>query len=156
MALTPATFRTQFPAFASATAYPDASIQFWITAAYLLHDPARYGEILDFAVSLYVAHNLAIDGPVTGAASGSGGTPGGVVGPISSASVDKVSYSRDSRAASLPDAGDFNLTTWGLRWYRLMRMAGAGPVQVGVPVGGTNDPMPGGGYWPGVVPPYQG
>ncbi|MNK60445.1 hypothetical protein D3C87_795790 [compost metagenome] len=71
------------------------------------------------------------------------------MGPISSASVDKVSYSRDARAANLPDAGDFNLTAWGLRWYRLMRMAGAGPVQVSVPPGGTNSPYPGYG-WPGV------
>lgn len=154
MTIDVATFRQNFPAFASSAAYPDAEIQFWLTAAYVLHDPARWGDILDLGVQLYVAHNVAIDGAAGAGASGGGGIPGGVVGPVSSASVDKVSYSRDARAANLPDAGDFNLTTWGLRWYRLMRMAGAGPVQVGVPPGASNCPYPGG--WPGVIPPVWG
>lgn len=156
MAVTVADIRSHFPSLANAAAYPDAEVQFWIDVAYKLHDPRRWGDFLDDAVQLYVAHNVAIDGPANASASGSGGTPGGVSGPLSSASVDKVSYSRDARAANLPDAGDFNLTTWGLRWYRLMKMAGAGPVQVSVPPGGTNNPMPGGGFWPGVIPPWQG
>lgn len=154
MAVTVAQFRANFPAFADAAKYPDPEVQFWLDLAYQQHDPARWGEILDFAVQLYVAHNLAIDGAQGASGSGSGGVPGAVVGPVSSASVDKVSYSRDARIAYLPDAGSWNLTTWGLRWYRLMRMAGAGPVQVSVPPGGTNEPFP--GYWPGVIPPMQG
>lgn len=154
MAVTVPAFRAAFPAFADAAAYPDPEVQFWIDLGYKLHDPYRWGALLDDAVSLFVAHNLALE--AMSSSSGGGGVPGAVVGPVSSASVDKVSYSRDARAALDPKAGHWNLTVWGLRWYRLMRMAGAGPVQVGVPPGGSNYGWGASAGWPGVVPPSQG
>lgn len=154
MAFTIADFRAAFPAFGDPLAYPDPSVQFWADLGYKLHDAYRWGDVLDAGVELFVAHNLALEAGASGAGSGGGGTPGAVVGPVTSASVDKVSYSRDPGAAMDPKNGHWNLTTYGLRWLYLMRMAGAGPVQVGVPLGATN--YQGGLGWPGVIPPLAG
>lgn len=148
--LTPAAFRDQFPVFASTTTYPDTEIQFWIDLAAKLHSVERWGDLYDYGVSLFVAHNLSLEFSSTAAAA-AGQAPGQVVGALSSASVDKVSYSRDSSSAMDPKNGHWNLTTYGLRWVRLMRMIGAGPLQVGVP--SPQEGQMSNGFWPGVIPP---
>jgi len=150
MTVTAATFRVNFPAFASTTTFPDSEIDFWISLGVLLHDAGRWGNLLDFGIQLFVAHNLSLE--ASGATASAGGqAPGQVQGPLTSATVDKVSYSRDPGAAMDPANGHWNLTTYGLRWVRLMRMIGAGPLQVGVP---EFDRGLTGGAWPGVIYPF--
>lgn len=150
--LTPAAFRDQFPVFTSTTTYPDPEIQFWIDLAIKLHSAERWGDLLDYGISLFVAHNLSLEFS-SNAAAAAGQAPGQVVGALSSASVDKVSYSRDASSAMDPKNGHWNLTTYGLRWVRLVRMVGAGPVQIGVPTAAEGQLS--NGYWPGViVPPF--
>lgn len=148
----PASFREAFPAFADITKYPDAEVQFWINLGYqLTANGFRWGDLQSYGVQLFVAHNLALEAMSTG--SGGGGTPGAVVGPLTSGAVDKVSYARNPTAAMDPKNGHWNLTTYGLRYIRLVNMVGAGPVQVGVPPGGSNyNP---GQAWPGVVYPQS-
>jgi len=146
--ITPASFREAFPVFADATKYPDPEIQFWIDLGNLLvANAARWGDLQGYGIMLFVAHNLALEAMSAG--SGGGGTPGAVVGPLSSAAVDKVSYSRNPAAAMDPKNGHWNLTTYGLRYIRLVNMVGAGPLQLGVPEGGSNYTP--GLAWPGVV-----
>lgn len=149
--LTPATFRDQFPVFSSTSTYPDTEIQFWIDLAAKLHSVERWGDLYDYGVSLFVAHNLSLEFSSTSAAA-AGQAPGQVVGALSSASVDKVSYSRDASSAMDPKNGHWNLTTYGLRWVKLVRMVGAGPIQVGVP-SPSEGQISNGGFWPGVIPP---
>jgi hypothetical protein len=146
--VTVAEFRAAFPAFSDVTKYPDAEINFWINLGNLLVANAyRWGDLQSYGIMLFVAHNLALEAMSTG--SGGGGTPGAIVGPLTSGSVDKVSYSRNPGVAMDPKNGHWNLTSYGLRYIQLVRMVGAGPVQVGVPEGGSNyDP---GLAWPGVV-----
>lgn len=143
MTVTVASFRVNFPEFASDVTYPDGEVQFWLDLGVLLCGP-RWGNLLDYGVQLFMAHNLSLQFNASQSGS-SGQAPGSIVGPITSGTVDKVSYSRDPGAAMDPANGHWNLTTYGLRYIRLVRMVGAGPVQVGVPSADCAVP----GAWPG-------
>lgn len=149
MLITPQQFRTAFPVFLNPSCYPDGEIQFWAALAEKLHNQGRWCDLLEFGIQLFIAHNLSIDAINRGAVK-AGQAPGQVVGAVTSGSVDKVSYSRDVSSVMEPGAGHWNLTTYGLRYRRLVLMVGAGPVQV------SPDPM--GAKlsvtaWPGVIMP---
>jgi len=153
--VTAAEFRAAFPAFADPALYPNPELEFWIGLAYKLMDPFRWGDIIAYGAQLFVAHNLALSFNDLG---GQGQAPGAVTGAVTSASVDKVSYSRDPGSAMDPQNGHWNLTTFGLRYIRLVRMIGAGPVQIGAPFGPAypGEGQNGNGAWPGVIPPVFG
>lgn len=130
MTVTVASFGESYPEFftgpnpASAVAADD-----WIAFAKLMLNADRWGDALDMGVSLYVAHNLALQ--MTAARAGANGAaPGASSGPVASKSVDKVSVSYDTGAATLTDAGAWNLTTYGVRFLQLARMFGAGGIQL--------------------------
>ncbi len=129
MTVTAASFRTSFPEFENSAAYPDDQVEFWIGVAGQLVSEDRWGTLYDFGVELLVAHNLTLGrrDQVAVAGGGVGGASGGVV---SSKSVDKVSVSYDTGAATFEGAGDLNTTMYGIRWNRLARMFGAGGLQV--------------------------
>lgn len=141
-------FREAFPAFSNTATYPNPEVQFWLELGQKLLNAERWGDVYDYGLQLFMAHNLSLEYQAT--MGGAGQAPGQVIGPTTSASVDKVSYSRDPGAAMDPANGHWNLTTYGLRYIRLVNMFGAGPIQVGVPPGGTNNPYP--FAWPGVLP----
>lgn len=129
MTVTPATFRTAFPEFADASAYPDATITTWIGFASKLLSVDRWSELLDLGTSLFVAHNLILATRDI-AATSRGGAAGSGSGVVASKSVDKVSVSYDTGAATISGAGAWNLTTYGVRYLQLARMVGAGAVQI--------------------------
>lgn len=141
-------FRAAFTAFGDKDAFPSPEIEFWRTLGLKLHDATRWGDFLDEGVMLFVAHNVSLEFNARTAAD-SGQNPGQVVGALTSASVDKVSYSRDAASAMDPKNGHWNLSSYGIRWKWLQNIVGAGPVQIGVP-------SPGGNYsasaWPGPYP----
>lgn len=120
-------FRAAFPVYTDRNLYPDAQIQFYLDLGYKLHDPVRWGDILDYGVSLWTAHSLAMDAQSVGTA------PGAIRGAVTSMSADGVSWSRDIGSAMNPKAGHWNLSSFGLRWRGLYDMFGAGPIYVGAP-----------------------
>lgn len=126
----PAQFRTSFPAFANATNFPDDAITFWLTLAYALFPADRWGDILDFGVQLYAAHNLSLEFMANKQAA-NGGVPGAASGMLNSKSIDKVSAGYDTASVAEEFAGNYNLTTYGMRLWRLIQQFGAGPIQVG-------------------------
>ena len=132
-------FRSNYPEFANTDKFPDQVINYWIGIAYQMLSADRWGEQLDFAASLYVAHNVVIEARAV-LTSNAGGLPGEATGPKSSKSVDKVSVSYDVGIASEQGGGHWNLTIYGTRLYRLIKLFGAGPLQVGI----------------GAIPPYSG
>jgi hypothetical protein len=148
MTVTVATFRTSFTEFTSATIYPDADVQFWLTYAGLLLNANRWKSMLDLGTSLFIAHNLVLEQQAKASAA-NGAPPGLSSGIVSSKSVDKVSISYDTNSAAEKDAGQWNLTIYGQRYFRLMKMFGAGPLQVGIGA------SPFDSAWPGVVMPYN-
>ncbi len=146
--ITIADFRTNFPEFADVAKYPNAWLTFWLSLATLLLNEDRWGEVVNFGAQLYMAHNLVLERQaVTTAAAG--GIPGIATGRLNSKSVDKVSAGYDTTSVTEEFGGNWNLTTYGMRLYRLMQQFGAGPVQIGAGPGCA--PILGG--WPG---PYWG
>lgn len=129
MAVTEADFRGAFPAFSDPLAFPPAQIQFYLDLGYNMHNPDRWGAMLDFGVQLWTAHNLSMDA----ASAAAGGAPGAMRGNVTSMSADGVSWSRDFGSVVDPQAGHWNLTAYGVRWRAIMNLVGAGPVYVGAP-----------------------
>lgn len=149
MTVTTASFRGNFPAFKDIVCFPDPEVNFWISLASNLHDQNRWGALLDFGVQLFVAHNLSLEFNAKDQAR-IGNNPGQVIGTTTSGSVDKVSYSRDLNGVMDSKAGHWNLSIYGLRYLKLVRMIGAGPVYVGAPsaLEVSNSPY----AWPGPYP----
>ncbi|QEE24583.1 DUF4054 domain-containing protein [Rhodanobacter glycinis] len=124
-----AQFRTDFPEFADAAIYPDATVNLWLGVAQVTLSADRWGALLDLGTELFIAHHLAVGAGNTKAAA-AGGIPGSAGGVVSSKSVDKVSVSYDTAAGTL-EGGDFwNRTTYGIEFLRYARMMGAGGIQL--------------------------
>ena len=130
MPVTPASLRTTFPAFASTSTYPDAMLSMWLTVAALQVNAARWGALADLGAMLYTAHNIALEALVTASAA-RGSVATGRHGIISSKAADGVSISYDVSSTSEKDAGHWNTTIYGVRYWRMARQMGMGPLQVG-------------------------
>lgn len=144
MAITSAQFRIDYPEFATIATYPDSAVNYFLTLAYQLLNADRWNTQLDMAAELFVAHNLVLEQRAS-LESATGQVPGSMTGPISNKSVDKVSIGFDTGSAANKDAGHWNLTIYGNRLYRLMKMFGASPLFVGVGYA----PVGSGVAWPG-------
>jgi len=123
------TFRQNFPEFADSARFTDTQAQFFLTIGETMLNADRWGALLDYGLGLFVAHHLAIASRDVAAAD-MGGVPGAVTGPTSSKSVDKVSVSYDTGAVSLNDAGFWNMSSYGIRFWNTVRMVGAGGIQL--------------------------
>lgn len=90
-----------------------------------------WGDDLDDGSMLYIAHNLVLARRnAKGAATDNLGAS---AGPIASKGVGAVSVSYDVAAGTIEGAGAYNLTTYGVQFYQLMMMYGAGGVQLSGP-----------------------
>lgn len=144
--ITAASFRADLPEFTDTTKYPDSMINYWIAIAVMMLPTQTWGlgnptavsppvTIYDFGCEQFVAHNLVLEAQAV-AASQNGGVPGqGGNGIVSSESVGSVSRSYDAQAGLNLDGADWNLTLYGVRFLRIARMRGKGPVQIGPPQG---------------------
>lgn len=130
MSLSAAQFRTDFPEFSDDAKYTDDAIQLWIDASANFFNVQRWGNLLTLGTELWVAHQLVLSARDQAAAS-SEGIPGEMNGSIASKAVDRVSVGYDTNAAALPNAGDYGLTTFGIRYLRMARMVGAGAIYIG-------------------------
>jgi hypothetical protein len=124
-----ATFRQTFPEFADTVEYPGAQIAFWIATGSKFLNAERFADIYDFALQLYTAHHLTI-AKRNQLSAQAGGAPGTLNGPVASKTVDKVSVSYDTSAVTLADAGFWNATGYGVQFFQLVRMFGAGGIQL--------------------------
>ncbi len=125
-----ATFRADFPEFSSTLDYPDAQVNFWLGLAGQMLNTDRFADMLPFATELYTAHHLVLARKNLLSVQ-AGGVPGvSTVAPMSSKSVDKVSASYDTQAVTYKDAGHWNATMYGLQFYNLILMFGAGGIQL--------------------------
>ena len=129
--VTPAQFRADFPEFASTSQYTPSQVNYWLEFAYSMLNAGRWGRQLDFGVSMFAAHNLALEARAMKEAE-KGGIPGAQVGPVNSKSVDKVSIGYDTSSGIEVGAGHWNMTIYGTRFIRMAKMFGAGPVQIGM------------------------
>ena len=127
--LNEATFRQTMPVFADVDLYPSAQFNFYLKLGVKLLPESRWDDLLDDGLTFYVAHYLALyarDMAVVDV----GGIGGKVVGNETSKSVDGVSKSMDVSGVLNSDAGHWNQTTYGIQFYQLMMMVGAGGIQL--------------------------
>jgi len=122
-------FRTQFPEFADSTIYPSSQILFWYGLASVQVRQCVWQSQTNLGISLYVAHEITIAAQ-NKKASNVGGTPGVSGGIANSKTVGSVSVGYDSQSTSEKDAGYWNRTTYGQQFIRLVRIFGAGAIQL--------------------------
>jgi hypothetical protein len=139
--MTAAQFRQAFTEFGSTATYPDSMITFWLGVAAVLIPQSTWGPpadpyvnpptmVYDIGVLNYVAHQISLEARAI-ATTAAGAIPGGTPsGPVSSESVGGVSRSYDADATLLESGGDWNRTTYGVRFLQLARLMGKGPVQI--------------------------
>ncbi len=127
MTIVAADLITAFPEFGSAVTYPAATINFWIAQAVNQVSATAFPvqANYDYASLLFVAHNVSLAArAATGAARNA---PGEVAGPYSSKSVGGVSKSMDVGAVTNAGAGFWNTTSYGVRYYQMIKAGAAGP-----------------------------
>jgi hypothetical protein len=122
-------FRSAFPAFADVDDYPDARVQFWLNLARKMLSEARWGDIYEEGVYLYAAHGLTVEHR----AAGSGGQgDAGSIGAVTSESqsVGSMSYSQSFDTSAYAGNGQMAATVYGQQYLDLVRIVGAGGVQL--------------------------
>lgn len=124
-----ATFISIFPEFGDETVFTPTAYAFWEAEAERELPLSRFGSSLPLAIMLWVAHQLALSAR-SAQAYASGAAPGGSVSAVASKSVDGVSVSFDTSDSSLEGAGEWNATSYGQRFYRLLKSFGTGPLYV--------------------------
>lgn len=152
MAVTPTSFRTNFPEFASVAVYPESGVAFALEVADLMLSRTLWGRARDLGLQLFAAHWLVL-GQQAAAAAAAGTSPGANSGPMSSKSVGPASASYDTAVACDPAATHWNLTTYGTRFWQMVQIFGAVPMQIGIGYNAT--PFSGGawsGPWPWPIP----
>jgi hypothetical protein len=122
------TFVATFPEFKDPSTYLQATIDEWIHLAYEQLDPHRFGRVMHLAVKLWVAHQVTLSAREVRAAN-AGQIVGEVRGPVTGKSVGKASISY-STETSIDGAGYWNSTTYGQRFFAMMRSFGGGPFYV--------------------------
>jgi len=128
----PAQFVLDFPEFGNSTLFPVSQITFWATIAAYLLNPCRWDPaLINLGMELFIAHNVALEAFAMSAAD-AGGIPGISRGVVASEAGKSLSVGYDTALAGEEGAGNFNLTIYGTRFWNLMRMMGAGPIQVGI------------------------
>lgn len=122
-------FREKMPVFADDAQYPTFQFNFYLNLGKKLLNEDRWEDLLDYGLTLFIAHYLTLYKRGMDAAS-VGGDAGKIVGNETSKAVDSVSKSMDVSGVIITDAGHWNQTTYGVQFYQLMMMAGAGGVQL--------------------------
>ena len=143
--ITVASMRLDLPEFSSTADYPSSVMAYYIALAGLLLNSGPFGGtssvvtsppscVYDFALEMFVAHHLVLERAAQIAAAG-GGNPGEARGAVSSKSTGPISVSYDAGSSLDRLAGHWNDTEYGKRFWKFVRLFGAGPVQVGVGCG---------------------
>lgn len=132
MSVSVTSFRGVYLEFAEQARYPNSMVSYYLLlSTKLINNPQRWGEVEDDGRMLFIAHHLVLERRALDAAN-KGGLPGVATGPVNSRHVDKVSVGYDTTAGTIPGAGHWNLTEYGIRLKGLFDIIGAGPIQVGV------------------------
>lgn len=119
-------FRTDFPAFANATTYPDATLQGYFDAATCFVSPQNCGTLRDGcrarALNLMTAHLAALADIIA-----SGQTPG----QVQSATIDKVSVTMTPPPNKNQWSWWLGLTPYGQQLLALLAAKSVGGFYVG-------------------------
>lgn len=130
MTVSYSSFIEAFPEFANPETYPPGTFLFWQGIAALRLNASRWGALLDFGAQLFVAHNMLEQARALKVAESGGTSVGQVTGPLSAKAIDKISMAFNTDAVTVEGAGDWNATTYGIRFYQLALQLGSGGLQL--------------------------
>ncbi|MFW1775195.1 DUF4054 domain-containing protein [Acinetobacter seifertii] len=122
------TFRQNLPEFADTARYPSSQFNFYLNLGKKLLPEDRWVDFYDEGLTFFIAHYLALF--ARNAALASVGAAGKVVGNETAKAVDGVSKSMDVSGILYPDAGYWNQTSYGIQFFMLIRIVGAGGFQL--------------------------
>lgn len=123
--MTVAQFLEIFPEFTSTAS---ARITLFLSVAANLINQTQWGALANQGQALLTAHFLTVDSQNQIAASTSL-PPGSVNAPITSKSVAGVSVTKEMSAVVMEKAGQFNASNYGIQYWQLAKMMGAGAIQ---------------------------
>jgi len=120
------TFLSIFPEFTNLAEYPITRVNFWLSVAVNFVNTQRWRSLTNQGIALYTAHMLKL-----------AELNGEVEGLLTSNSVDGVNYSQDVASLTIIGANHYNKTTYGIQYFQLSRMVGAGGMSLsgGYPIG---------------------
>lgn len=122
-------FRDLMPEFQDSSVYLDEMLEPWLTIASNLLNMRVWGSMYSMGIALFVAHQISLS-RASALSARRGGAPGVGVGIVTNKSVNGVSIGYDVGSIALDKGGDWNLTTYGIRFLSFARMFGSGGVQV--------------------------
>ena len=130
-----AQFLAIFGEFSNVAVYPSAAITFWLGVAANLIDPVRWGNLAQQGQALLTAHYLVLAQRISqeqaAQTANNGASPMGLnQGAVSAKAVDGVSVAYDIGAVTIAGAGAYNRTSYGVQYYQLAQMFGAGGLQI--------------------------
>lgn len=152
LGITAASFVVDFREFRNQGQYPPAVVAYYIALANIMLNAQFWGgpsvnagtggvptptnppqSAIDFGAELFVAHNITLEYMAQKAAA-AGAPPGTQTGAVAGKSVGPISVNFDNGATAFEagNEGDFALTTYGKRFWRMVQMMGAGPLQLGL------------------------
>ena len=122
-------FRASFPEFADTTVYSAPLITTWSTLAEAMLPQQTWGATWTLGCQLYVAHEISIaaQNQKIAAVGGEPGTSGGIA---NNKTVGSATVAYDATTTTEKDAGWWNRTTYGIQLYRLIKIFGAGVIQL--------------------------
>jgi hypothetical protein len=126
-AVTSDQFRLDFQEFADESIFSDSLCTQWLNLATHFVNANRWKAMSNFGMELWAAHYITLSARAQQVIA-AGGLPGEVNGAVTAKSIDKVSISFDSSAV-YTNAGDLNLTLYGINYSRLSKLFGTGPMQ---------------------------
>lgn len=130
----PADFIAIFPEFSNTAQYSSARITFWLGIAAQFVDPTRWSTLTNQGTALLTAHYLVLDQDAQMKAANQLNSPaselGGIDGLETAKAVDGVSVSMDVANVTMAGAGYYNRTSYGVQYWQMARMMGAGGLQV--------------------------
>ncbi len=122
-------FRAGFPEFRDTVIYPTSQIEFWAELAELQLPETIWKNLWQKGVSLYVAHEITLAAQNVRTSS-AGGAPGQSGGTANTKTVGSATIGYDAQTTTEKDAGFWNLTNYGKQLYRLIKIFGAGGIQL--------------------------
>lgn len=128
--LTAQHMRDRFPVFEDDSRFPEISMQYYLDLAFASLNRTRWGQWFEMGQLWFAAHFLVLEDQDNQALLA--GRPIGVsgAGSITSKSVGSASISYDTQSVLEDGAGHWNSTSYGRRYIRQSRLAGAGGIQL--------------------------
>lgn len=164
--------QNDFPELSNTTTFPISTIEYWIGIGEMMLNQWRWGpsdpstqspsvthNFYDYGLELWTAHNMVVEAEGLATSqqpsgiAGASAIPGAIKGFLNSTSAGdvSVSYGGQSQMMEQGNAGWWNQSVYGQRFYRLAKMVGAGPIYVSPGYSPYPNSLSSGNAWPGVI-----